>query len=95
MNWRDYLPTKTETGPHQGPLSTYSEWHALILGLVVGVASVAFGTQWAVPVCLAAALGAKGVAKTKRTKALDEIRAEPWYLCAGLLIGWFVLGPLL
>jgi len=95
MTFRELLPTKRETGPYQGPLSTYSEYHAVLLGLVVGVASVAFGATWAVPACLAAAIGTRGVAKTNRTEALDEIRSEPWYFAGGLLVGWFALGPLL
>lgn len=95
MNWQRYLPRKREGGKYQGPLSTYREYHSTILGLVVGVASVGFGAQWVVPAALGAALGVKGIAKTNRTKALNEIRREPWYFCAGLLIGWFVLGPML
>ena len=96
MSWRDYIPSEREEGPYTGPFSTYTEIaHAPILGLIVGIASVAFGVQWIVPATLAVAFGVRGVAKTDRTKALNEIRKEPWYFAGGLLAGWFLLGPML
>lgn len=66
----------TESGwAYNGPLSTYAEWHALLLGVHAGLAGEG-------DTVLAIAFGDRDA----ETKAEREVRSEPWYATAGVLL---------
>ncbi|MFT4921054.1 MAG: hypothetical protein ACI8XM_000247 [Haloarculaceae archaeon] len=75
--------SESETS-RDGVLSTLSEYHALILGLVVGYVALLTGAYGLLALTVAAALGAGALASTAAT---SEIRKEPWYTLGGLAIG--------
>jgi len=66
-----------------GALSTRSEWHAFILGIGAGLATLLSGSPWPAVVVLGMALGAFVLPHPK----LRELRREPWYAVGGVLIG--------
>jgi len=79
--------TDEDETERDGILSTLREWHALIIGLVVG-AIVAHVQAWELAALfVAAAMGTK-----LDTPATREIRREPWYALFGF--GSTVLGYL-
>lgn len=83
-----------------GVLSYAGEWHALLLGGGAGLAAGATG-QWQLAVVVAsAAFGVGAAVQSDHTvedpslPAIGEVQREPWYACAGLLVG-VVVGTLL
>lgn len=79
-----------------GVLSYAGEYHALVVGAGAGLAAGATG-KWELAVVVAsAALGVEAARRSKSTvenprlPAIGEIRREPWYACAGLLVGALV-----
>lgn len=81
---------KESESERDGLLSYANEWHALIVGLGLGVTaglanmpSLAYGG-------VALALGIQGVSKAKLSsrKSIREFTSEPWYGAGGVLIGW-------
>jgi hypothetical protein len=83
--WHRYRPRARESdGAYNGPLSTYREYHALIVGLAAGFLSAATG-RW--ELALAAGAVALGV-RAAPTGPLEEVRREPWYTLAGLLLAY-------
>lgn len=76
------------------------EWHALVLGGGAGLAAGATG-NWQLAVVVAsaafgvgAAVRSKGTVENPSLPAIGEVKQEPWYACAGLLVGT-VVGALL
>jgi hypothetical protein len=76
----DLIPSSTDEDEtaRDGVLSTLREWHALVIGLVVGAVVAATGAWEVAALFVSAALGAK-----LNTTAFAEIRREPWYALAG------------
>ncbi|QSG06475.1 hypothetical protein [Halapricum desulfuricans] len=65
-----------------GLLSTRREWHALIVGLAVGVVA-GLTERWELAgVATAIVLGVR-----EAGGALQELRREPWYALGGLVLG--------
>jgi len=70
-----------------GVLSTLDEFHALIIGLVVGGVVILSGS-WEL-----AALFVAGVLGTKLSKVpLETVRKERWYALGGFAIGAIAVG---
>lgn len=77
------IPTSESGWSYDGPLSTLTEWHALILGIGAGLVSFLTGN----PLFMAAVVGmALGVWALPFGK-LREVRREPWYAVGGALLG--------
>lgn len=73
-----------------GVLSYAGEWHALFVGLAAGMVAILTGQYGLLLAVAAAALGIEGLAragKIRNVKAVGEIRREPWYALAGLVLG--------
>jgi len=85
MPLRDLIPTSTDESEtdRDGPLSTLTEWHALILGLAVGAVSGLTGRYELAAVAVACALGLR---VSEHSPAIAELRKEPWYFAGGLLV---------
>jgi len=80
--------TDEDETERDGVLSTLTEWHALIIGLVVG-GIVAHTQAWELgALFVAAAMGTK-----LDTPATKEIRREPWYALGGFAasVGWYII----
>lgn len=76
-----------EDTERDGFLSYAGEWHALAVGLAVGLVASVTG-RWALAgVVVAAALGVSASKRVERLPALGEVRREPWYALGGLAIG--------
>jgi hypothetical protein len=81
--------TESET-PRDGVLSTLTEYHALILGCVVGFVALLTGALWLLVVFVAGALGMEAGRRrgsSSRVPAFGEVTKEPWYGLGGLVIG--------
>lgn len=83
-----YLPSVKEEGPYTGPFSTYIEYHATILGLAVGGGSSALEMPMIAVGVVMLILGLHGGVQMTNTKALNEMRREPWYAIAGIAFGY-------
>ena len=83
-------PTEQDT-EYDGFLSYAGEFHALSIGLSVGVSSAVLETpEIAASVCFLS-LGLEGSKKMKErlsSDVLHEIRREGWYSVGGILIGF-------
>jgi len=75
------IPESEDGWAYDGPLSTLTEWHALITGLAAGTATVLTGNPLFVAVTVAVALGLFAVPHPK----LRELKREPWYAAGGTL----------
>jgi hypothetical protein len=80
------LPDATnESGTERdGVLSYAGEWHALLVGLSVGLVAAVTGQVLLLGVVAAVALGLE--AGKRKSKALGEVHREPWYALGGLLV---------
>lgn len=81
---------KEEATERDGLLSYAGEWHALVIGLVVGTVATLTGHYVLMVVVVGAALGlslGRRCGTTRRVPALGEIRREPWYALFGLILG--------
>ena len=65
--------------------STYTERHAAILGLVTGVVAAVAGAPELLVGVVATVLG---LAEVARSRALRELRREPWYGLGMLAVGY-------
>jgi len=74
----DYLPTVGERGPFRGPLSSAAEWHAMAVGILVGV----FGPDY-VRVLIAASVGGGRDLSGHARDASDELA----YTAVGVALG--------
>ena len=89
MTWKDIFdPTTREQGDWQGALSTLAEWHALAIGLGIGVVAAAVARP---ELMTAVALIAVGEAEAQGNQ-LKDVSKEPAYAIAGLAIGYLVVG---
>lgn len=83
-----------------GLLSYAGEWHALLAGAGAGLAAGATGNWEFAVIVASAAFGIGAATRSKWTvenpslPAIGEVRREPWYASAGLLVG-AVVGSLL
>jgi len=85
---KPYMPTPTEKGEWRGLLSTLKEWHALIIGLGVGMVSAAAGE----PVLMTTVAGVAVGNIDAGGERLKDVAAEPAYAFAGLFIGYALIG---
>lgn len=74
---------------YEGTLSSYSEWHALIIGLGGGFVSYTTGDVIVAVTIILIALGFETSVKIQN-RAVKEIRKESWYAIAGVLIGYLM-----
>lgn len=88
MDWRKYLPTATEQGEWTGLLSTYGEYHALAIGLGVGVIAAALARP---ELLMSIALIAVGEAEAQGEQ-LRDIAKEPALALVGLAVGYGAFG---
>lgn len=75
-----------------GNAFTYAEWHAAVLGALVGLVAVAlwkFGSRWvAIGLTATFVLATLGFGTYERfSTGQRTIRQEPWYALAGLVLG--------
>lgn len=84
------LSSKGEGGAYQGFLSYAAEWHALMLGLGVGLAGGP-GIQEAL---VAYAVGRGGGKRLGGSAHVRDVADEPAYALAGLAVGTSVRGGL-
>lgn len=75
-----------ESTPRSGPLSSWMEWHALIIGLAVGVIAAVAGRP-----ILGAALAGVAFGVGGRGKSARQLRREGWTGLVGWIIGYGVL----
>jgi len=81
------IPSSTEESEtkRNGVLSTLDEWHALVIGLTVGLVVAAAGAWELGALFIAAVLG------TKLSKVpLKTIRKERWYAMGGFLMSTLI-----
>ena len=88
MGWRKYLPTAKEQGEWRGLLSTYSEWHALGIGLAIGILAAALARP---ELLMTIALIAVGEAEAQGEQ-LKDVAKEPVLALAGLVVGYLGFG---
>lgn len=74
-------PTESDSA-RDGLLSYSKEWHALIIGVVVGVVTVLTGRWEFAGVTVAIVLSLRAA-----PGKLSQLRREPWYALGGLGIG--------
>jgi|GEM_PF-3270785 len=74
-------PSESES-ERDGLLSYAVEWHALILGLAVGLAAGLTQRWELVGIAVAIVLGVRGA-----PGRLSQLRREPWYALGGVVIG--------
>lgn len=77
--------TEEET-PRTGILSARSEWHALALGALIGLAVALTGRAELLALTVPGILGIKRV----NSQAIYEMRREPWYTAAGVVLMWVI-----
>lgn len=77
--------TEEET-PRKGLLSARSEWHALILGALIGLTVSLTGRVELLALVVPAILGLKRI----NSKSIYEMKREPWYTAAGILLMWVI-----
>lgn len=83
-------PGTEEETARDGVLSTLTEYHALILGAVVGFVALLTGARWLLVPFVAGALGVEVGRRRGRTEtvpAFGEVQKEPWYALGGLAGG--------
>ena len=86
--WVDQRSAAHESdGAEDGLLSYASEWHALVIGVGIGVAAAFLGRPELAGGALLLALGVKGAEKITSQKVLGELSKEPWYGAFGVLAG--------
>lgn len=81
---RRYLPTRQERGKYTGPLSTFSEYHALGVGFAGGI----MGLEYAEPIV--AYTAGTGGGKVRRSGHLKDAAQELGYTAAGIVGGLLV-----
>lgn len=79
-----YAQTESDTA-RDGLLSYRSEWHALTLGVAIGLAMLVPSANLRRVVWYA--IGIETLEAEKRSKALREIRKESWYALGGVVLG--------
>lgn len=84
----------TEAGTiRDGFLSHATEVHALVIGLGAGFVSELLHQPIAAAAVVMVALGLKGADWARRhlsSEVVGEVRQEPWYAVAGVLVGYVV-----
>jgi len=78
-------PTEESTD-RDGVLSYAKEWHALFIGLGAGLAAATTGRYELLALVATIALGIGGASEASAPVA-KNVKKEPWYALAGLLIG--------
>jgi len=86
---------KTEAGSDRGGFLSYAgEWHALTVGLSVGLAGGVTGDYEVVATLLLVTFGFKPASKLKNIGKKDmgesvagELKREPWYAGGGAIVG--------
>lgn len=68
-----------------GLLSYAGEWHALTLGITIGLAMFVPSTNFRRVVWFA--VGLETIEAEKRSKALRQVREESWYALGGVVLG--------
>lgn len=83
---RDFAPTESEEGPWRGALSTFAEWHAIGIGLGVGIAVGLTGKPELMGVLAAYALGVEEAGGGQ----LADLAKEPAYALAAASVGYLL-----
>lgn len=94
MKWiHESTRKEEEYSERDGAFSYAGEYHALIIGLGMGVYSGITGDIGAMATLIGVALGVSGVGKLPQfaENVVGEVRKEPWYTVGGVLGSYIVV----